>query len=111
MATPYNPQQIQLFADKLYTRAASVVVGWILLGALGGGVAGFVAAAKFNSSLAGFLVFVLGIAIGYAIGDGKAFALRVQAQLLLCQLQTEINTRQAAQPAIVGTADPIAKAG
>lgn len=37
---------------------------------------------------------IIGAAIGYFIGDGKAFELRLQAQSLLCQVAIEENTRK-----------------
>jgi hypothetical protein len=36
---------------------------------------------------------ILGGAMGYAIGTEKAFTLRLQAQVALCQVQIEANTR------------------
>lgn len=44
---------------------------------------------------------VLCALIGWSVGSDKAFALRLQAQILLCQLQIERNTRAAL---VVGSA-------
>ena len=41
-----------------------------------------------------FVVGFLGAAIGFPVGRRKSFELRLQAQLTLCQMQTEFNTRQ-----------------
>jgi hypothetical protein len=43
-------------------------------------------------------LFAVGVAIGVFVGIERAFWLKLEAQKVLCQLQTEINTRTGGQP-------------
>ena len=101
----YDPAVIQSFADSLYNKARQVIVTWTLLGVLlGGALAGFGTSSLLGSAsdTAGmpilfgtlFGAFLVG-ALGYKIGVERAFHLKLKAQLALCQLMTEANTRQA----------------
>ena len=85
----YNPEVIQEFADKLYSRADAIVIGWTAIGALGGFVLGSLMG---GGGIRLFMLFAGG-AIGYAIGLQRAFLLKLQAQEALCQVQIERNTR------------------
>lgn len=66
---------------------------------MGGCCAGFalvVFAAAMSDADPGFWPFLFGFlfgAIGAAVGRARGFDLRLQAQLALCQLQIEVNTR------------------
>ena len=40
------------------------------------------------------LVGVVGALVGVLVGQRKGFELRLQAQMTLCQMQTEFNTRR-----------------
>ena len=91
MATEYNPEVIQKLADKLYSQANTIVVVLTLLGLIVGGFGGFSASQEFG--VAAIVGLVLGGIIGYFIGQSRAFMLRVQAQIALCQRQIEYNTR------------------
>jgi hypothetical protein len=92
----YDPNVIQEFADKLYSRADAIVVGWTAVGALGGFVVGSMMG---GGGMRLFLLF-LGGAIGYAAGMQRAFLLKLQAQQALCQVQIERNTRADAEASI-----------
>lgn len=91
----YDPDVIHKFADRLYSRATSIVVTYTLTGALVGGGFGFTTTYYLSSSQAPIFI-VLGLlllgALGYAIGSERAFLLRLQAQTALCQVQIEQNT-------------------
>lgn len=109
--TRYDPRQIQKFAEIMYRQAMVTVVVWTLLGL----IIGFVCSALIfwgphrnlglppdigPNVLVTVLTVISGL-IGLAIGQGKAFWYRLQAQILLCQAQIEANTRSAvAYPAI-----------
>jgi hypothetical protein len=91
----YDPSVIFSFADKLYEQAAGIegayaaggaVVGGIIGAVLGGAVAG-------SSLTGGVIAAVIVGAIAWQIGGQKAAALRLQAQVALCQVQIEENTR------------------
>lgn len=86
----YNPALLKEHADSLYTRALKVILGYAMFGAaLGFGISTFLPIAELK------IVFgVFGAIAGFFIGQGKAFALKLQTQLALCQLQIEINTRK-----------------
>ena len=92
MATEYNPELIQKLADKLYSQANTIVALATLIGLIVGGFIGFSVTHEFG--LAAIIGLVLGGIIGYLIGQSRAFMLRVQAQIALCQRQIEYNTRK-----------------
>lgn len=86
--TRYDATVIQQYADGLYAQAKRTVIVHALLGALIG------LAAAFVTPVLGLLGALLVGAIGYVIGQNKAFSLRLQAQTALCQVQIERNTRR-----------------
>ena len=47
---------------------------------------------------------LVGALIGVVIGRGRAFSLQLQAQVALCQVATEANTRRAADAATAALA-------
>ncbi len=95
--TTYDPAFIQRFADRLYSRAAIAVVTSAVLGLL----IGFLLAPMLLQNLPvaiatrcpDWLVAVVLGAIGCAQGLERSFALRLQAQTALCQVEIERNTR------------------
>lgn len=91
MATEYNPELIQKLADKLYSQAKTSIVLGTLIGFVAGGLFGF--SASHESATGGVIGVVLGSIVGYLLGQSRAFSLRVQAQMALCQRQIELNTR------------------
>ena len=94
--TEYDPKVIQKSADRLYSRAASIVLGYTVLNGLIGAAVGYAAAFYLNpgdSMLYPFVGLVLLGALGYVIGSERAFLLRLQAQTSLCQVKIEQNTR------------------
>jgi F0F1-type ATP synthase assembly protein I len=91
----YDPSVILAFADKLYQQAAGVEGAYTMAGVLVGALIGAVLGGSFaGSSLMGAIIaaVILG-AIAWQIGRQKAAALRLQAQVALCQVQIEANTR------------------
>lgn len=91
----YDPDIIDRFAEELYSRASMIVIWttatWAVIGLFAGGVVG-------ETFLGGALLpMVIGAAgagfLGYRRGEEKAFALKLQAQTALCQVQIERNTR------------------
>jgi positive regulator of sigma E activity len=91
----YDAQVIVAFAERLYRQAATIAATYALLGALVGAAIG---AAVGNALGSLFVVMVLGAvlvgALAFAIGQQKAFALKLQAQVALCQVQIEDNTHR-----------------
>jgi hypothetical protein len=98
--TEFDPTVIERHAVLMYRRAAALVRGSILLGALLGGAVGGYPLTRWSHwpiphafGLATLLGGVLaGVAIGYVVGDSRATNVRLQAQLVLHQLQLERNT-------------------
>ena len=96
MPTAYDPRVIQQFADRLYLEARTVVGLATALGVVVGAFVGYVGGqVSGGMGAAGALtgVCILGLA-GLAIGAHRAASLRLQAQVALCQLQIEWNTRR-----------------
>ena len=91
----YDPTIIQAHADNLYSRA------WLgqVLSTAGGVIAGLIYVNGWTSEMARqevstwLVPLSIGMGLGWLAGSGAAFAMRLQAQLMLCQLQVEINTR------------------
>jgi len=91
----FDPTVIQQFAEALYRRAGTIVVFYaFLVAVLGGGLGLFLGQATGLGPGPGALaMLVLGALLGAALGREKAFALKLQAQTALCQVQIEKNTR------------------
>lgn len=95
MSVKYDSTIIEEHARQLYDRAMGIIV----LYALGGGLPAFlgvwmiVKGGMLEAGLAG----LFGGLLGAVIGRGKAFELRLQAQLALCQARIERNTDSALQ--------------
>lgn len=91
MATAYDPKIIQEAADRLYDQARSVIVSSVLVGALIGAGGGYAVIHEFVAAALGAVGLGL---VGFLIGRGQAFSLRLQAQTALCQVRIEENTRR-----------------
>ena len=93
--TEFDPKIIQAFVDKLYKDAINLEFSFTIAGACIGGGAGV-----YLASVAGGGVWVIiglavvGALMGYVTGNKMAFGKRLQAQITLCQLQIEQNTRK-----------------
>ena len=94
----YNPKIIERFADQLLGKADSVRVGFAVFGGIFGVVVGAVPLTPLESvwpipgrfGVATMLLGTLiGILVGYVIGEGRAFRYRVEAQRALFQLDVE----------------------
>lgn len=104
---------IESFARRLYARASWVVLRYWFLYTMVGGIAAatcyYYLPAQVAQNLGAFIVLgtlvCFGL-VGIAVGNEKAFRLRLQAQMALCQIQIERNTRAAA--AIDSVADAAA---
>jgi hypothetical protein len=111
--TGYDPKIIERFADQLLRKADTVRVGC----AVGGGIFGvFVGAVPLTPLRsvwgvpAGFGVAtmivgaLLGVLVGYVIGEGRAFRYRVQAQSAIFQLEIERRVSSAVAEAVASVA-------
>lgn len=89
----YDAGVIEKFAAKLYRQADSIVAIYTLLFAVCGAIGGMAIRGRPGSIvpvIGG--VLVIG-AIGYLVGQARAFQLRLLAQTALCQAEIERNTR------------------
>ena len=91
----YDAQVIVTFAERLYKQAASIAATYALLGALVGAVIGAAVGSAWGSWSVVMLVGAVVVgALAFAVGQQKAFALKLQAQVALCQVQIEANTHR-----------------
>ena len=92
----YDPHVIQEMAGRLYAQAARLVFLGVFLGGLVGLTAGITIALSVSLPLlvGAFVGALLGGALGAAAMEQRALALKFQAQLALCQVQIEMNTRK-----------------
>jgi hypothetical protein len=103
----YDEKVLQEYADDLYQQAKGIIVWTAIRYGLGVFIASWVfimavAASQRNigsdatSSAMALSLFlaILGVLAGIGAGRRKAFMLKLQAQQVLCQRQTEINTRK-----------------
>lgn len=87
----YDPTVIYAFAQRLYSRAQLVIMLATVLGAIIGAFIGYVLSGKENTGLVAGAV-ILGV-IGLLVGAEWAFWLKLRAQMALCQVKIEQNTR------------------
>src|SRR4051812_21523752 len=108
-AAGYDPKIIERFAEQLLRKADNVRVGC----AVGGGIFGvFVGAVPLTPlksvwgvppgfGLATIIIgAMLGVLVGYVIGEGRAFRFRVQAQSAIFQLEIERRVSSAVAEAV-----------
>ena len=90
----YDSNLLRTLAERLNAQARSAVVVGIVAGAVTGGLFGFAASLIFMLSQSLLIPgAVVGGILGIVAGRRKAQALRLQAQMALCQVQIEENTR------------------
>ena len=85
----YDADIIREFAAKLYIRARSLAAGYSFIGGFLGGIVGGTS----GNDAAVVLSVVVFATIGFMIGREKAFAMKLEAQIALAQVQIERNTR------------------
>ena len=101
MSTHYDPNVMLQFADELYQKAKGIVMETTLYyGVITFFVSFFLFAGLPRLGLVvgpGPLLMLaitsLGVGAGMSAGRKKAFAMKLQAQQILCQLQIESNIR------------------
>ena len=96
----YDPSIIQKQANLLYRSANAAILFLTLLCAFAGGTMGGVLGDHGKSPSDriewGFVIIglLIGGLIGYIIGSRVAFSMKLRAQLALCQVYIEYNTRK-----------------
>jgi hypothetical protein len=98
----YDAALMQSLANRLYAQARIVVVKYTIVGAtlfsaifyfaasLGHKTVDIFAVAPTKSLGVGLLI---GVVVGFMLGQRKSYQLTLRAQIALCQLQIEKNTR------------------
>jgi hypothetical protein len=93
----YDPAVLQKLAAQTQAQATAALIGGIAAGIVTGTLFGYAAMLIFYPPIS--LIWpgaVVGGVLGIAMGRRKALALKLQAQMALCQLQIEENTRKPA---------------
>jgi membrane protein YqaA with SNARE-associated domain len=102
----YDPALLYAYADQLYRSAKWLEVVFTIVGLIGGAITGYSLgtllligrAAGANVQVPMLLLAgtgaLLGSILGWMGGRQMADRLRLQAQLTLCQVQIEVNTRR-----------------
>jgi hypothetical protein len=85
----YDGELVHAYADRLHRTAAGTVLMCAAGGLMTGASIGLVSGDLRTTALAAILVGI----IGYIVGRARAFRLKLEAQLALCQVQIERNTR------------------
>jgi hypothetical protein len=99
----YDSAVTQNLANRLYAEADTVVIRYTIIGA-----ACFAGIFYFGATLSSNAIFsfsltpnkavglglLLGVVIGFIAGQRKSYHLMLSAQLALCQIQIERNTRE-----------------
>jgi positive regulator of sigma E activity len=92
----YDASVIQKFAERLYSQAASIIITSAFLGIIVGAVVGAGGAAAANAAdtvgMAAIIGAVVGGLFGFLYGKERAFKLKLEAQVALCQVLIEKNT-------------------
>lgn len=95
MLPSYNPAILGSFAQRLLRQANTIVVVYVLLGLVAAAVA------YYNLHMLWpltpgmrLLAPIATVIVATYAGFERSFALRVQAQTVLCQVSIEANTRQ-----------------
>lgn len=89
----YDRDLIQKFAEKLYKKANGVIASYTIVGLLLGAVGGYFLGDSMGGGMTTTVIVAVVVAlIGFAIGQEKAFMLKLQAQTALCQMKIEQNT-------------------
>jgi len=95
----YDPSVIHQFAESLYREAGAIVFKWTITGILLGALPAIALAMATNSHapdpgsvMVGIIGCFIGGLAGYSHGQKRAFKLKLEAQLALCQVKIENNT-------------------
>jgi hypothetical protein len=92
----YDAAVIQEFAERLYSQAASIILTSTVLGVIIGAIGGAVGAEALKATgaigMGAIIGAVIGGLFGFSRGKERAFKLKLEAQVALCQAQIEKHT-------------------
>lgn len=95
----YDPEIILEFARRLYRHAATIMYTYPAIGFLLGTTLGVILINLIGTKqgpppiFGGMIIGAIFCIIGFAIAKERAFKLKLQAQISLCQVQVEKNTQ------------------
>jgi len=94
----YDVALIQSLANRMYSQSRTVVVKYTIIGAVLFSLIFYIAASiEQNSSLAPTkslgVGLLIGVVLGFMLGQRRSYQFKMEAQLALCQVQIERNTR------------------
>lgn len=94
----YDVALIQSLANRLYSQSRTVVVKYTIIGAVLFSLIFYIAASiEQSSSLAPIkslgVGLLIGVVLGFMLGQRRSYQFKMEAQLALCQVQIERNTR------------------
>lgn len=94
----YDARVICRFADMLYDKASWIVFLHAVAGCVVGAMAGYLLGGGFRLEpvIAAVIGGVVGVIVGILLGEARAFWYRLTAQIALCQVEIEKNTRRGA---------------
>lgn len=105
--TVYDPALTLSLANRLNSQARFVVVKYTLIGAVLFSMIFYIAASLGQTSVDFFglaptkslgVGLLIGVVFGFVLGQKKSYQLKLAAQLALCQIQIEQNTRTSGKP-------------
>ncbi|WXH27282.1 hypothetical protein WA016_01198 [Myxococcus stipitatus] len=106
MLVQYDPNIIQTHAESLYEQAKGVVVRGGLAGFAVGAFIGYAVGGSEGGSTLAVIGGALLAIIGVAMARSRALTLQLQAQMALCQVAIEANTRRATGAAVAPVGPP-----
>jgi VIT1/CCC1 family predicted Fe2+/Mn2+ transporter len=93
----YDASVIDEFASRLYSQAASIIATSTIVSLVIGSAVGLVVVVAMKSQNSIDTAVIIGALaggiIGFMRGRERAFKLKLDAQIALCQVQIERNTR------------------
>lgn len=98
----YDAALIQSLANRLYSQSRIVVINYTVIGAFLFSAIFYFAASPGRNFVDLFglaptkalgVGLLIGVVLGFMLGQRKSYQLVMQAQIALCQLQIEKNTR------------------
>lgn len=95
MTTSYDANIIHEGAGRLYDQANKIILSYVLISFLIGLSVGIVLGrilSGYMDIILGIIFSLFGLCIGFLIGQNKAFYLKFQAQVALCQVEIENHT-------------------
>jgi len=91
----YDGAVIEELAARLYAEANRVAGAWFVMMGGGGLLLAYLSTQVANAGpVVSVFLAVAGVVLGWRMGRARAFALRLRAQVALCQVAIERNTRR-----------------